>query len=213
MAETDRDAMLTRIDSLAPALIRRAAPVRFALATTPAKREAVFRLRAATVVERGWAPAAAFPDGLERDRHDDSAMLIAGWDGDTIAAAARLVFPTEGIRLPTEEAFDLVAEPAGRIVNLDRMVVARAWSDPGHRVFIGLAARCWLELRGHGYHLWIGTDTPAMLRLYRRIGWTVTVLGPSRQYWGVERLPCRFDPLDGFATPLSPTSEPTSATT
>jgi hypothetical protein len=32
-----------------------------------------------------------------------------------------------------------------------------------------------------------------MVRLYRRVGFQIDVLGEARAYWGQERLPVRFD--------------------
>jgi hypothetical protein len=32
-----------------------------------------------------------------------------------------------------------------------------------------------------------------MVQLYRRMGFPVTILGPSRQYWGEERFPILID--------------------
>jgi N-acyl-L-homoserine lactone synthetase len=206
MDTAERHRLLTRLDALAPVLVERAAPVRFAIASSRAQREAVWRLRATAVIEHGWMAPDAFPDGMERDRFDDCAELVAGWDGDTLVATARLVFPTPGKPLPTEDAFGVVAQPRGQVVNLDRLTVARASSDASHRVLIGLVARCWQELRARGYHLWIGVDTPGMIRLYRRLGWHVTPLGPARPYWGAERIPCRFDPVGGITPPPDPDS-------
>ena len=197
------EALLARVDAFAAAAVARAAPVRFALATSPDERAAIFRLRAATVVERGWLPPDAFPDGMERDAYDDHALLVAGWDGETLAAAGRLVLPRPGERLPTETHFDVTVEPAGQVVNLDRMVVARPYTDPCHRTTVALAFACWQELRRHGFHYFAGVVTPGVLRLYRRAGWQVTPIGPARSYWGELRTPCLFDPSSGFTGSLT----------
>jgi N-acyl-L-homoserine lactone synthetase len=182
------------MDAFADLALRRVAPARFDVAATAAEREAVWRLRAQIMVERGWIPAGSFPDGMERDRFDDRAMLIVGWHGGDITATARLVFPAPGERLPTEAAFGLTAEPAGEIANLDRVIVPRAWSGPAHRMLAALAGYSWQVLRAHGYTCFIGPVSPAALRLYRQLGWVGTPLGPPRVYWGEERFSCRFCP-------------------
>jgi N-acyl-L-homoserine lactone synthetase len=202
MDAPERERYLAGVDTLAKTLVDRAAPVRFGVATTPTEREAIWRLRARVIVERGWARADQLPGGMERDRHDDRAIHIAGWEGDTLAATARIVLPSPGEVLPTEEHFEVTAEPQGQIANLDRFIVAREYSNPSHRVTLGLAFACWLELRRNGFHLFLGVVTPGIIRLYRRAGWRVTPIGPSRFYWSEERMPCRFDPFDGFATPI-----------
>lgn len=195
----EQDAFLARVDALAMRLVARAAPVRFRAAETSAEREAIYRLRAETVLRRGWAPRDALPDGRERDGFDDRAELIGGWDGDRLAATARLVYPVPGAPLPTEAAFDVAVEPAGEVVNLDRMAVAPDYTDAHHRVMGGLAFACWLAIRRHGYHRFVGVITPGMERLYRRAGWRVTPIGPPRRYWGEDRTPCLFDGATGFA--------------
>ena len=184
-------------------LIDRSAPVRWGIADSPAAREAVWRLRAEAVLERGWATPDELPDGMERDDEDDRAVYIVGWDGEKLAATGRLIFPIPGVPLPTEKHFDVAAEPRGLVVNLDRMVVARSHSARDHRLLKALLGQCWLETRAQGFHLLLGVLTPAMIRLYQRIGWQVTVLGPPRLFWGEERLPVRFDPFTGLPGALN----------
>src|SRR3989304_5818130 len=102
---------LARTDALAAQLIARAAPLMFSVAQSRAEREAVYRLRYSIVVEKGWARPADFPDGVERDAYDDTAVQVVAWDDDTLAAATRLVPTAPGHPLPTEEAFGLKIEP------------------------------------------------------------------------------------------------------
>jgi len=112
------------LDGIAERFIARAAPVRFTRATTDTAWEAIYRLRYEAVVRHGWASPEAFPDGLERDAYDDVAVHVAGWDGERLAATARIVFPTPGLRLPTEEEFALAIESTGQAANVDRLTVA-----------------------------------------------------------------------------------------
>jgi N-acyl-L-homoserine lactone synthetase len=197
----DPQTVLDRLDGLAGDLIARVAPRRFGLVQAAAEREAIYRLRYQVVVERGWAAPDDLLDGRELDDYDEGAEYVAGWDGPTLVAAARLVFPIAGRRLPTEAAFDLRIEPFGAVVNVDRLIVARSSSDGGHRMLRALVARCWLEIRRRGFHVWAGIDSSSMLRLYRRLGFAVTVLGPPRPYWGQDRYPVCFDPLSATVLP------------
>ncbi|HEY7036857.1 MAG TPA: hypothetical protein VH482_36350 [Thermomicrobiales bacterium] len=191
---------LAQLDELARLAIARVAPVRYGVAGSTAAREAVFRLRHRAVVERGWAAPDDLPDGLERDADDERAVLIGGWRGEELVAAARLIFPVPGRRLPVEAVFDLVVEPCGQIVHVDRVTVARAHSDPGSRVLLGLIGRCWLEMRERGFRLGAGIESPGVIRLFRLVGLDVTVLGPARRYWDEDRYPIRFDPTTAMTT-------------
>jgi N-acyl-L-homoserine lactone synthetase len=190
------DDQAAKVDSIANQFLRRIAPLRFDLAQTDAERTAVYRLRYDAVIERGWGKPEDFPNELERDQYDDVAIHIAGWESDRLIATARLVFPSSAGRLPTEEAFDLEIEPRGHVVDLGRFVVARSHSDMEHRVLAGLLARCWLEMRAHGFaHACAAFASPAMIRVYRFMGFEITPLGPARRYWGEDRLPIRFNVL------------------
>jgi N-acyl-L-homoserine lactone synthetase len=194
---------LERFDELARRILARTAPVRYRTATSAAERAAIFRLRYQAVIDRGWARPDDLPDGLERDEDDDRALLVGGWDGKTLVAAARLIFPASGIRLPVERVFGVEVAPRDRVAHVDRITVARARSDAGSRLLVGLIAATWLEMRAHGAHVWVGIDSPGTLRLYRRIGFAMTILGPPRRYWDEDRYPVRFDPATDPST-LSP---------
>ena len=37
-----------------------------------------------------------------------------------------------------------------------------------------------------------------MMRLYQRLGMRMFVLGPPREYWGMERYPVRFGSVEAF---------------
>lgn len=187
-------ARLGRADRAAAGAIKRAPSVHFDLARSARDREAVFRLRYQVVVERGWAPAGAMPNGLERDVDDDRAVLVAGWDGGRLVAAGRILYPAPGCRLPVERVFDLTIEPGDQVAHIDRLCVARAPGESSHRIFAALIGRCWLELRAHGAHACGAIASAAMVRIFRRVGFTVTSLGPPRSYWNEQRYPVLFDP-------------------
>jgi N-acyl-L-homoserine lactone synthetase len=64
-----------------------------------------------------------------------------------------------------------------------------------HRALAGLLGRSWQETRKRGYSQVCGNVSAAMVRLYRRLGISVTILAPAAPYAGEERLPIRFDLL------------------
>ena len=196
-------------------IVTAAAPAHFALATTPSEREAIFRLRAQVVIERHWRPASDFPDGMERVPDDDRALHLAGWIGPDLVAAARMIEPTPGQLLPNEAEFDLVVEPRGRVVHLDRLIVVRRQTDPSHRLHLALLAAAARETLARGYDVWTGIESRPMIRLLRLMGFPMQVLGPDRPYWGEDRHPVRFpltDAIPGLialtAGQLDPASSP-----
>jgi N-acyl-L-homoserine lactone synthetase len=186
-------AVLQTMDTVARVLVDRAAPIRFTVATSASHRTAVYRLRYDVVVEERWVPASALPEGLEQDAFDDEAVHLVGWDGEVIAATARLVLPRVGAALPTEDAFGLAIEPRGEVVDLGRGIVARGYRGRGHHIFFALLSMAWLETRARGFTRLCGTTAPSMLPHYSAMGFHVEVLGEPRHWWGDERLPIKMD--------------------
>ena len=194
-AETEEhQRALTQVDALASQALNWVAPIQFDVARTDMEREAVYRLRYQAVVEHGWMQPSDLPDGLEHDEYDEHAIHIVGWNGDMLAATSRLILPRPRYSLPTEKAFDIKVKPTGKVADAGRFVVARAYSSLEHRVLAVLLAKTWLVMREYGYETACAAfASNAMLRVYRRMGFNVTVLGPARQYWGVDRHPLQFD--------------------
>lgn len=191
---TRDDRALELADALASDLLARLAPIRFVVARSAAEREAAFRLRYRAVIERGWATAADYPEGLERDADDADALHLLGWDGEVPIATCRLVLPVPGRALPTEAAFELVVEPRGQVVDVGRVTVARGSSDGDHRLLAGLLARAWLEVRAAGYAHACGAFAAApAIRLYQAMGFATTILAPPRISWGEPRSPVRWE--------------------
>ena len=191
-----REQTLALLHKIAAHALAQAAPIRFAIAQTPAELEAVYRLRYNAVIERGWAAPEEFPTGLEQDAFDDRGLHIAAWDAGTLAGALRLIFPAPGQLLPTEEDFSIRIEPQGQVVEVGRVIVARSHSDSRHRIFAALTARACLEISTRGFCYACGAANRSMLRLYRQIGYHVTLFGPAHAYWGELRQPVRFDFLE-----------------
>ncbi|MGH2535430.1 MAG: N-acyl amino acid synthase FeeM domain-containing protein, partial [Thermomicrobiales bacterium] len=190
----DMATALALIDACVPRFFAAADSVRIDLATE-ADRDAVYRLRYRVVMARGWADAAAFPDGREYEADDDRAIHVVAWAGDHLAATARIILPSPGHRLPTEATFDLTVEPRERVVNIDRVAIAPEYSDLHHRLLLATLGRTWQVVRSRGFHHWVGVSTAAMIRLYRLAGLRMIVLGPPRHFWGEERYPILFDPV------------------
>jgi predicted GNAT family N-acyltransferase len=202
MAEAE---LLEGLDALAHMLIARAAPVRFDVASSADEQLQIFALRYATVVEEGWVSPAAYPDGLERDAFDNSAVHVAGWQDAELVATARLVLPQKGRKLPTELDFELIVQPEGEVVDIGRAIVARDYRARDHTLFGALLSRCWLEIRKRGYMNLCGAASGWRLERYRQFGLPLRTIGPPRQYWGEERYPVFLEGREfaSFARPFT----------
>jgi N-acyl-L-homoserine lactone synthetase len=152
--------------------------------------DAVLRMRYECVVEMGWGNPEDYPDGRERDEHDDGAIFIVCRDGTAIVGTLRLVLPREGRLLPIERDFGIRVESPGESVDAGRLVIAPGYrGGPGHPVLAGLFCRCWLEARKLGYRRIVAATPSKIIDLYRRLGLRITVLGPPQAHWGEERAP------------------------
>jgi N-acyl-L-homoserine lactone synthetase len=214
------DSRLCTLDALAKLLLTRAAPVQFDVAASHAEHEAAYRLRFDTVVEEGWATAADFSDGLERDAFDARAVQVLGRRDGRLIAVARLVLPEHGRALPTELEFELTMQPIDRVVDIGRAIIVKDYRSAEHTLFGALLARCWLEIRARGYQNLCGAASSRRLERYRQFGLPLRILGPSRRYWGEVRYPVFLDGEEfadfvqkrGFMAALAPNEATTPRT-
>jgi N-acyl-L-homoserine lactone synthetase len=178
------------LTALAEQALARLAPLRFDVARDEQERDAVLRMRFECVVAEGWARREDLPAGRERDAYDEQATFVVCRDGERLAGSMRVVAPSPGRVLPSEQEFGVRARPAGGVVEVGRLIVAPDLRPrQGHRILAGLAARGWLEAVARRYERAISSATPELVELYRGLGLRVTVLGPARDHWGARRVP------------------------
>ena len=198
-------AALEALDALAAQLIACVLPIRLGEARTPSEREAVYRLRYRVALERGWLAPQDFPSGLEQDEDDDAAIQVAAWDGDTIIATSRLVLPRPGHLLPTERTFGLNFLARDRMVHMGRICAVPLRNRGREHLFQAVLAQSWLEMRQRGFTEGCGTLTASMLRLWRKPGLKVEILGPAKSFWGELRYPVLVRPQDSVESLLGST--------
>jgi N-acyl-L-homoserine lactone synthetase len=177
------------LDRLTEQVIANLAPLSFHAARTAEDVDAVLRMRYECVIALGWGEPGDFPDGRERDEYDEGATFVVCRDGEALAGSLRIVEPESGRPLPIEREFGIRIDPPGEAVDAGRFVVAPEHRGrDGHPVLKGLFCRCWLELRRLGYKRLVAAPS-GVIDFYRRLGLRMTVLGPSKTYWGEERTP------------------------
>jgi N-acyl-L-homoserine lactone synthetase len=182
-------------DARAVDWLARAPEVRFREASDDGERDAYYRLRADVILEQGWASPDELAGGREFDAYDKGATHLLGWVDDQLVAGMRIVFPTPGLLLPTEDVFAMRVLPAGRVVNVDRVAVAAQHrSGRDMRLFRAMLGAYWLRIRADGYVTSVGIMSAILVRVYRRLGFEARVLGKSRTYWGETRYPVRLSP-------------------
>lgn len=176
MSEPD-PAALERADAIAAALVVRARPVTIRVTANPSDVHAAQRLRAEAALERGWVKPDQLVDGLERDPADATALhLLAVLDGQPVGTL-RLILP----------------QGDATVVELGRLV-ARTPTGPGGSVSRGLLGRAWQEVRARGYCRISASGTLGMIRLVKRMGFRVEIVGAPRRHFGADRHPFVFEP-------------------
>ena len=186
------DPSIQQIDHLAERVLRSIAPLRIEIARSPRDLECAYRLRFRTAVDRGWIDPAQLPSGLEKDGHDDSALQIVALKGDTVVGTTRIIFPSPGRNLPSEELF---MWRAGGRAEVGRVCRDAACAS-GLQVFSGLLSKVWVELRKRGFTECCGAAAIYMIRMYEAFGWAVERVAPPRFIWGEERWPVVIRPLE-----------------
>ena len=176
------------LDALITRMLARS-PFEYRVAADESEREIAYRLRGGAVLDRGWCTADDLPGGTERDRYDDHAIQVIGWDGDVAMSTGRVVLPPG---LPTEEACGLIVEPRGEVVDVGRMCVARTHQGLEHAALIGLMCRLYLAMREQGFRFACGMMSPPARAMMGLFGLQLEILGPERTYWHESRAPVRF---------------------
>jgi predicted GNAT family N-acyltransferase len=164
----------------------------FGVAGTADERRAVFALRFAVLLERGWIDPAAFPDGLERDEYDDrAALLVAHVDGDVVGTFRLVTDANDVERFLRESGLELPAEGTAIV---GRLTVARAFRERSRELALGLYAEALRVLVGQGLERAASFAAENALRVLRLHGLRPQIPGPARVVDGVPRFPVVFDP-------------------
>ena len=181
---------LRELERVALEVTRSIAPLRIGVTFDPDDLDAMFRLRGAEIVERGWAPPEALPSGRDRDEYDDNAVQIAIWHVVDVIGVCRLLLPSPHRLLPIERDFDLRLDRYGGVVQWSRLVLAPAYrGDPQHRLAMACFAALWLETNRRRFDACAGVIAQPMLDLYRGIGMEFEVLAAPRVVEGELRYP------------------------
>jgi N-acyl-L-homoserine lactone synthetase len=166
------------------------APLVVGRSEVPDDLDAMYRLRGAEAVERGWAAAGSLTDVRDCDEYDADAVHIAIRDGAEVIGTCRVILPSPERLLPVERDFDLRLQPACGVVQWSRLVLhRRCRGDPRHRLALACLAALWLETTRHGFDTCAGAIAQPILDMYRGIGVEVQVLGAARFIEGEQRYP------------------------
>lgn len=151
------------------------------------------RLRGHAILSRGWAGPEDLIDGREVDADDARAVHLLAFRGETPVGTCRLLCPAPGRPLALDGPSGETRLPEDA-AHLGRIVVIDPEPHAGRSVAAALIGRAWLEVRAHGSCRIAGLASAPMLRLLRRMGFTVRVVGPPVHWFGEDRVPMLFEP-------------------
>ena len=178
--------------------------LRFGRAVSADQRREVFALRAAAVIEAGWAEPDDLPEGLEHDELDARAAQLVAVAGGRVVGTLRVAWDPGDVEAQLRaHAVDLPVE--GTMI-LGRLVVDRPWRPRSREVTVGLygeLVRLALEV---GVRRGVSFVTESAIRWYRLGGIPLKVVGPPREVTGAPRSPAVFDVevLEGFLANATP---------
>ena len=154
--------------------------------TEPDAQERLILLFERIAATEGWQPG----DALRRYR-ERSVYFAASLDGE-MQGGAQLVLPDAVEGLPGREVWPEI-EQTGEGTSAHVAVLALLPQARGHVSLFGrLCVELWRTCRSLGVQtLWLEA-TPGTLRVYRRLGWPLEVVGELRRHWGEECCLCRM---------------------
>lgn len=155
--------------------------------TVPADVEALLALFGRVAEEQDWQPGNALQAYVPYAEH--LAVLVGG----EVAGGLQAVPGTAPVPPPHQAVWPEVdaGDPARR---LHVTVMALAPEHRGSaRLFWPLCVELWRRCAHDGIETILLEATLPTLRVYRRLGWPLEVIGDRRRHWGEECVLCRLD--------------------
>jgi N-acyl-L-homoserine lactone synthetase len=128
-------------------------------------------------VGEGWTPGTAISDYAR-----DAFHLAAAKHGQ-IVGGAQIVFGSQSIRLSFADIWPEAVPTAPALAHVSVLALDRAHRGPDSP-FLPMCGELWRLCQTEGMcEIWHEV-TPSTLRLYRRMGWPLEIVGQERMHWG-----------------------------
>ena len=149
--------------------------------------EALLRLFEQVAVEQGWQSGNQL-----RAYSEQSIYFAVTINGDLVGGVQLVVGSTNGL-LPCLTVWPELGL-SGRTNVTDLALIAFLSEYRGKcALFWRVLVEVWRYCHQQGINeLWMEI-TPRILKLYRKLGWPLEVMGPLRHHWGEECYPCMVD--------------------
>ncbi len=128
--------------------------------------------------ELGWLPGSQLRD------YQADAVHFAALVGEALAGGMQVVSATSGQSLPYCRVWPELAEPERLDVAHVTIFALRKEYRAKCDLFWPLCVEFWRFCKANNISAMRLEATPATLRLYRRIGWPLRIIGDLRMHWG-----------------------------
>lgn len=154
--------------------------------TEPDEQERLIALFERIATMEGWQPE----DALRR--YGQRSVYLAALLNGGMQGGVQLVLPDASGGLPGRDVWPEI-DQTGEGTAAHVAVLALLPQARGHVSLFGrLCVELWRTCRALGVQtLWLEA-TPGTLRVYRRLGWPLEVVGELRKHWGEECCLCRM---------------------
>lgn len=132
--------------------------------------------------ELSWQP------GAQLRAYRDAARHLAIMVGEEIVGGLQVVAGA-GDALPFRAVWPEISTGETRAAHVTVMALERKHRGPG--LFWPLCVELWRWCDASGIETILMEATPPTLRVYRRLGWPLEVIGDLRTHWGEECYLCR----------------------
>ena len=138
----------------------------------------------------GWQPGSAIRDCRAVAEH------LAVMAGGTLAGGMQVVFGADCPALPYRSVWpDVEVGEAGATAHITILALRPEYRG-GAGLFWPLCVELWRRCRTRRVQTILLEATPPTLRLYRRLGWPLEIIGGLRAHWGEDCYLCRMGVAD-----------------
>lgn len=168
--------------------------------TSPAETEGLVQVFERIALDLGWQPGEAIRANQPAAQH------MAVTVGESVVGGLQVVLGNRGAVLPYRLVWPEVELPDVAATAHVTILALRPEYRWRFDLFWPLCVELWRLCRTGGIRTILLETAPPTLRLYRRLGWPLEIIGSLRPHWGEDCYLCRMD-VRGVAAALTAKAE------
>lgn len=157
--------------------------------TKPEEAEKLIGILVVIADEQEWQP------GDQLRVYKSVAQHLAVIAGKRVVGGVQLVHNASSVKLPFQRVWPKVSIAGEATAHITILALQKEYR--GHSNLFGLlCVELWRFCVSEGIQQIVIEATPSTLRLYRRLGWPLEIIGGLRIHWGEECFLCRMGVQD-----------------